>query len=127
MDSDATPARGLSLSIARESYEGEGQGEEAGETAMDIPIDCSAMYRTVNSALRHHSLHLLASTAGGHSDPAEACTIPAPYLHRRLTQPHSPPLTSVTSCLLGDTLLRARRGCPNRPMVELLFSSRLPA
>ena len=58
-DSDVAPVRGLSLSIARESYEGQGQGEEAGETAMDIPLDCSSMYRTVNSALRQHSLHLL--------------------------------------------------------------------
>ena len=37
VDSDVAPVRGLSLSIARESYEGQGQGEEAGETAMDIP------------------------------------------------------------------------------------------
>ena len=37
VDSDVAPVRGLSLSIARESSEGQGQGEEAEEPAMDIP------------------------------------------------------------------------------------------
>ena len=36
-DNDVAPVRGFSLSAARKSYEGQGQGEEAGETAMDTP------------------------------------------------------------------------------------------
>ena len=41
VDSDVAPVRGLSLSIARESSEGQGQGEYAGETDMDLLLDCS--------------------------------------------------------------------------------------